>query len=170
MTYPIEVPSCDRPGCSEPAFLHYGFDPASALVWLDALNDDQQTGLCREHAERLTPPRGWTIDDRRDPTLRLFRPGPEDLGSASKSRKRKSKKAPQRPQDSLFTRRNLDEPAKETSPLLSTSHDEPRAEERRAEADRAEKDLAEDGPAAADTSTLSPLLSRAFRGTSLAQD
>jgi len=29
--------------------------------------------LCRLHADALTVPRGWTLDDRRDPVPRLFR-------------------------------------------------------------------------------------------------
>ena len=56
--------------------LSYGFDPVGAVVWLDVPSDSTSTGLCLQHAERLTAPKGWTIDDRRDPTLRLFRPGP----------------------------------------------------------------------------------------------
>ena len=150
VTYSTRVPSCDRPGCSEPVFLHYGFDPAAAVVWLEVPTDDLQSGLCRVHAERLTPPRGWTIDDRRDPTLRLFRPGPEDSRSPSKSRKRSTKKPSQRSQDSLFSRHDGVQPAANSSPLLSSSAAENFAEE--------------------ETSTLSPLLSRAFRGTALADD
>lgn len=29
--------------------------------------------LCRRHADALTVPRGWSLDDRRDPVPRLFR-------------------------------------------------------------------------------------------------
>ena len=46
--------------------LSYGFDPVGAVVWLDVPSDSTATGLCLQHAERLTAPKGWTIDDRRD--------------------------------------------------------------------------------------------------------
>lgn len=45
-------------------------------VWLDDLVDPV-TGpgysLCADHADRMTPPQGWTLTDRRTVT-RLFAP------------------------------------------------------------------------------------------------
>jgi hypothetical protein len=47
------------------------------VFWIDVLPDDD-TGdggvLCRRHADSMVVPRGWTLDDRRDPHLHLFRP------------------------------------------------------------------------------------------------
>jgi hypothetical protein len=47
------------------------------VFWIDALPEDD-TGdggvLCRRHADSMVVPRGWTLDDRRDPDLHLFRP------------------------------------------------------------------------------------------------
>ena len=46
-------------------------------VWLDELESDPRRSggyaLCTEHADRLSPPLGWTLTDRRNVT-RLFSP------------------------------------------------------------------------------------------------
>ncbi len=47
------------------------------VFWIDVLPDgDTGDGgvLCRRHADSMVVPRGWTLDDRRDPDLHLFRP------------------------------------------------------------------------------------------------
>ena len=68
---------CERPGCSEPASVAYGMRPEDLVFWLDVLGaDDGATSgvLCRRHADSMVVPRYWTLDDLRDPDLRLFRP------------------------------------------------------------------------------------------------
>jgi hypothetical protein len=71
---------CERPGCSVPASVAYGFEAERYLVWVESVpvvatdSDDIRSGLlCRRHADALTPPRGWWLDDRRDPSPQLFR-------------------------------------------------------------------------------------------------
>ena len=69
---------CDRPACSEPAAVAYGFDAAGRQVWLDRLLDEDRArsgALCLRHAQRLTAPRGWWLDDRRVEVPELFRDG-----------------------------------------------------------------------------------------------
>jgi hypothetical protein len=46
----------------------YGFDVDVLMVWLEPLRTDAPAagGLCRRHAEALTVPRGWWLQDRRD--------------------------------------------------------------------------------------------------------
>jgi hypothetical protein len=47
------------------------------VFWIDFLPDpvDDSAGvLCRRHADSMVVPRGWTLDDLRDPDLHLFRP------------------------------------------------------------------------------------------------
>jgi hypothetical protein len=47
------------------------------VFWLDRLADDADADtavLCRRHADSMVVPRGWTLDDLRDPDLHLFRP------------------------------------------------------------------------------------------------
>ena len=55
----------------------YGFDADRQLVWLapSAPDSDRMRAgaLCRRHADALVVPRGWTLDDRREPAPRLFR-------------------------------------------------------------------------------------------------
>lgn len=52
------------------------FDYGDSSVWLDDLTDSPIPGgyrLCADHADRMTPPQGWTLTDRRTVT-RLFAP------------------------------------------------------------------------------------------------
>jgi hypothetical protein len=68
---------CERPGCSVPASVAYGFEAERYLVWVESVrvieDDDIRSGvLCRRHADALTPPRGWWLDDRRIPAPQLF--------------------------------------------------------------------------------------------------
>jgi hypothetical protein len=71
---------CERPGCSVPADVSYGFDAEQLVVWLDGFRVAQgaKSGvLCRRHADAMVVPLGWMLDDRREPTPRLFRPPAE---------------------------------------------------------------------------------------------
>jgi hypothetical protein len=68
---------CGRPGCSDAASVTYGMRPEDLVFWIDALPDpvdDDAAVLCRRHADAMVVPRGWTLDDLRDPDLHLFRP------------------------------------------------------------------------------------------------
>lgn len=68
---------CGRPGCSDRASVAYGMRAEDLVFWLDVLADhDEGIGgvLCRRHADSMIVPRGWTLDDLRDPDLHLFRP------------------------------------------------------------------------------------------------
>jgi len=47
------------------------------VFWIDVLPDPLDDGagvLCLRHADSMVVPRGWTLDDLRDPDLHLFRP------------------------------------------------------------------------------------------------
>ena len=51
--------------------------PEDLVFWIDVLpdpNDDDAGVLCLRHADSMVVPRGWTLDDLRDPELHLFRP------------------------------------------------------------------------------------------------
>jgi len=69
---------CERPACSEPGKIAYGFDAERALVWLAPLEpnaDRNRAGsLCVRHADAMVVPMGWTLEDARDPMPRLFKP------------------------------------------------------------------------------------------------
>ena len=87
---------CERPGCSTPADVAYGFDAESLTVWLDGFDAAQGSragALCRRHADAMVVPLGWMLDDRREPVPRLFnRASMDDLTDGmSRPRARRSK-------------------------------------------------------------------------------
>lgn len=68
---------CERPGCSEPGAAAYGMLPEDLLFWIAPLRDapaGDHNLLCQRHADAMVVPRGWTLDDRREPIPRLFMP------------------------------------------------------------------------------------------------
>jgi hypothetical protein len=91
---------CERPGCSDVAAMAYGFDADRLLVWLaprDPDGDPLRAGsLCKRHADAMVVPIGWTLDDRREATPRLFRPGAatDDTNAPKPPRKRRSRGKP----------------------------------------------------------------------------
>ncbi len=63
------VPRCAR--CGAPASTFMTYDYAERAVWLENLGEQpDKTGyaMCGEHADRLAPPLGWTLTDRRTVT------------------------------------------------------------------------------------------------------
>ena len=88
---------CERPGCSDVAALAFGFDVDRLLVWLAPVDPDgdplRAGALCLRHGDAMVVPKGWTLDDRREPTPRLFRPRAADRRDRSTRRRR----APRRP-------------------------------------------------------------------------
>jgi hypothetical protein len=90
----------------------YGIDHSTLVVWVDnkAIPEREHAGrLCRRHANALSVPRGWTIDDRRElvPKLFVVRTTDEDEAPPAKKKKvapaeKKPKKAASRPRPSLF--------------------------------------------------------------------
>jgi len=68
---------CERPGCSDVAAVAYGMRTEDLVFWLDVLEEEAGAAsgvLCRRHGDSMVVPRGWTLDDLRDPDLHLFRP------------------------------------------------------------------------------------------------
>lgn len=70
--------ACSKPGCANPGAAILGYDYAQRRAVLD----DPPAGdvsphvyvLCTRCAEKLTPPRGWVLDDNRaEPPLFLDR-------------------------------------------------------------------------------------------------
>lgn len=86
----------------------FGFQAERLLVWIDTASPDQVSrarsgALCKEHADRLTAPRGWHLDDRRQPAPQLFRTPPASVNDATGSMRR------QRP--TVSTPKRVDESA-----------------------------------------------------------
>jgi hypothetical protein len=75
----------------------YGMRAEDLVFWIDALIDGADPGgvLCRRHADSMVVPRGWTLDDLRDPDLHLFRPPePTDHVRSRQPRQRRHSEAP----------------------------------------------------------------------------
>lgn len=69
------IETCARCGAPATAVMSYNY--GDSAVWLDDLVQELSPGagyaVCAKHADRLTPPLGWTLTDRRK-TVRLFAP------------------------------------------------------------------------------------------------
>ena len=73
---------CSKPRCARPGGAVLAFDYASRRAILqDPVSGELSPHLysiCNACAERLTPPRGWTLEDRRSETvLFLDEPAPD---------------------------------------------------------------------------------------------
>lgn len=77
--------TCERIGCGLDVAVVYGTVPGrdgSLTLWIDAFRPDVSAArereimgyVCLKHGERLSAPRGWLVDDRRESAPRLFRP------------------------------------------------------------------------------------------------
>lgn len=148
--------------------------PEDAVFWISALADapnPDPSVLCRRHADAMVVPRGWTLDDRRESTLRLFKPGQAD---ASEPRVRR--RAPRRAQVERPEQLQIDGTGETPRPAIGNG-DAPDA------GDVVADDIIEDGTESDDLpppwqpdfdhhddldgllEVSSPLLARAFRGT-----
>ena len=68
---------CGRPGCDERASATFTFNSREQTVWLDHLEQSPASAghLCQRHADRLSPPRGWELQDLRDLARVIEHPG-----------------------------------------------------------------------------------------------
>ena len=59
---------CSRTGCTAAASVTLTYQYSRSVAWLDVLSrerDPHSYDLCERHAERLTVPSGWRLEDRR---------------------------------------------------------------------------------------------------------
>jgi len=93
---------CERPGCAQPATVEYIIDPHSLLLTLqnyEVVGDERRSALCITHGDRMSVPKGWSIDDRREDPPRLFKTPKSGVAPAKASAKKsvtesKQKKKP----------------------------------------------------------------------------
>jgi hypothetical protein len=172
---------CERPGCSEDAAVAYGMRAEDLVFWLDALEEQRspESGvLCLRHANSMVVPRGWTLDDLRDPDLRLFRP-PRASDEPTKRSRRASSTGPANGEQLELgvdrTEETVDAEATGAAAGVASQPDETIGVEPHDERDDAaasDDDLAAPWVPAFDSSddldgllsARSPLLARAFRG------
>ena len=155
--------------------MSYGFDADRLLVWLARRDADADPlragGLCRRHADAMVVPQGWTLDDRREPTPRLFRAGPqagrdEGAETAAAPRAPRARRRAAAPTEQLALD---DEAAVDTAGAGETVADvagpSPSDDPDATRAIPWLPDLADDDDLGGVLSADSPLLARAFRGT-----
>ncbi|MFZ8917174.1 MAG: hypothetical protein ACO3NB_00625 [Ilumatobacteraceae bacterium] len=104
---------CERIGCGREVAVVYGTVPGrdgSLTLWVDAFRADVSASrereimgyVCLEHGERLSPPRGWQMDDRRENSPRLFKPQPNLQVVKDKPARSRREKVGAMPRPSLF--------------------------------------------------------------------
>jgi hypothetical protein len=104
---------CERIGCGREVAVVYGTVPGrdgSLTLWVDAFRADVSASrereimgyVCLEHGERLSPPRGWQMDDRRENSPRLFKPQPNLQVVKDKPSRSRREKVGAMPRPSLF--------------------------------------------------------------------
>jgi len=62
-----------------PAVVLLGFDASRSLAWFAPLDDEgalHGSELCHRHADSVSVPKGWWLDDRRVASPQLFNPPP----------------------------------------------------------------------------------------------
>jgi hypothetical protein len=157
--------------------------PEDLLFWIAPLDGSERPDpalLCRRHADAIVVPRGWTLDDRREPVPRLFRPRD---GSGDSAVRRRSRRRPADVTPPAGIAQQLDlavsegDPGRRSSEAAPARPDEPpegRTDDRTDEpADEPTDEPASPWRPAFDTDddlgglleVRSPLLARAFRGT-----
>jgi hypothetical protein len=82
---------CERPGCAQPAAVEYIIDPHGLLLTLqnyEVVGDERRSALCATHGDRMSVPKGWSIDDRREDPPRLFKTPKSGVAPAKASAKK----------------------------------------------------------------------------------
>ena len=90
---------CERPGCAQPATVEYIIDPHSLLLTLqnyEVVGDERRSALCATHGDRMSVPKGWSIDDRREDPPRLFRTPKSGVAPAKASAKKSATESKQK--------------------------------------------------------------------------
>jgi hypothetical protein len=180
---------CERPGCSETGDAEYGMVPEDLLFWIAPMSGTPHEGqnvLCRRHADAMSVPRGWTLDDRREPIPRLFMPRslqrtmPSAVDNSSVPRRvRRTPKG----SDGQVEQLVIDGTGEIDRPDLPAEVDGEVEEESAAESPPEGQPSADDAPAPPRNPSFdpdndldgllevsSPLLARAFRGTGRGRD
>ena len=155
--------------------------PEDLLFWIAPMagtpHDDQNV-LCRRHADAMTVPRGWTLDDRREEIPRLFMPR-HARGSAHPARRARSgrpkRTATREPVEQLVIdgTGEIERPALPPEPADPSPGPPPAAHvaapDRVAGVDAGDSpwrpSFDQDNDLEGLLSVSSPLLARAFRGT-----
>ena len=90
---------CERPGCAQPASVEYIIDPQRLLLTLqnyEVVKDERRSALCATHGDRMSVPKGWSIDDRREDPPRLFKTAKSGVAPTKASAKKSATESKQK--------------------------------------------------------------------------
>ena len=90
---------CERPGCAQPASVEYIIDPHSLLLTLqnyEVVKGERRSALCAVHGDRMSVPKGWSIDDRREDPPRLFKTPKSGVAPSKASAKKSATESKQK--------------------------------------------------------------------------
>jgi hypothetical protein len=65
---PVTGRQCSRTTCAQPAAATLTYRYGHSHVWIDSLAVEREPhsyDLCEQHADTLSAPQGWRVDDRR---------------------------------------------------------------------------------------------------------
>jgi hypothetical protein len=145
--------------------------PEDLLFWIAPMSGtphDDQNVLCRRHADAMSVPRGWTLDDRREAVPRLFMPRrtrEDDAAPAAKPRAARSARAKRASQAEPVEQLVIDGTGEIERPSVPAESDAADAEHDESGADPWRPSFDQDNDLDGLLEVSSPLLARAFRGT-----
>jgi hypothetical protein len=145
--------------------------PEDLLFWIAPIADapvGEPSLLCGRHADAMVVPRGWTLDDRREHALRLFKPRPVDRPSvAPRPPVRRSRPDGDQPEQlQIDGTGEIARPELPDEPEPPTQQSEVRAAAGAGRSGAAwEPEFDHDDDLNGLLEVSSPLLARAFRGT-----
>jgi len=150
--------------------------PEDLLFWIAPATTEPREGvnvLCLRHADAMSVPRGWTLDDRREEIPRLFAPrrfaSDGKQGASGSGRPRAKRRRPHVEQLQIDGTAEIPRPADlPTEGEIISSEDLPPPVEDPAEPWRPAFDNDDNLDGLLEVS--SPLLARAFRGTDRSRD
>jgi hypothetical protein len=90
---------CERPGCAQPAAVEYIIDPQRLLLTLqnyEVVKGERRSALCATHGDRMSVPKGWSIDDRREDPPRLFKTAKSGVAPTKASAKKSATESKQK--------------------------------------------------------------------------
>ena len=141
--------------------------PEDVLFWVDAYHpaDGHEVGvLCRRHADAMVVPRGWILDDRREPQPSLFRSSIDSSGAIARPRRSRSSGSPRGPRQHVeqleLQTSGAEAAAVNGDGAVADAHDP---------STPWMPDFDEDDDLDGLLHVTSPLLARAFRGTDRAR-
>jgi len=128
---------------------------------------EDQNVLCLRHADAMSVPRGWTLDDRREEVPRLFMPRP---ATPAEPRQRQASRGPRRSGGDGAEQLVIDGTGEIERPPSVEDVEEPESAPTANEADSWRPDFDHDSNLDGLLEVSSPLLARAFRGTDRPRD